>query len=57
MSNQFSFILVSVNYLTKLFKTSFNLDCSQVELLDKCFHHFVKVNCSKHFTNLVRNLT
>ena len=58
LSYQFSFMLVSVNYLTMLFKTSFNLYCSQVELPDKCSLYCVKVNCgSKLFTNLVRNLT
>ena len=51
-------MLVSVNYLTMLFKTSFNLYCSQVELLDECSLYCVKVNCgSKLFTKLVRNLT
>ena len=51
-------MLVSVNYLTMLFKTSFNPYCSQVELLDNCNHYCVRVNCdSKLFTNLVRNLT
>ena len=56
LSYQFSFMLVSVNYLTMLFKTSINLYCSQVELLDKCSLYCLKVNCgSKLFTNLVRN--
>ena len=56
LSYQFSFMLVSVNYLTMLFKTSFNLHCSQFELLDKFSLYCVKVNCgSKLFTNLVRN--
>ena len=56
LSYQFCFMLVSVNYLTMLFKTSFNLHCSQFELLDKCSLYCVKVYCgSKLFTNLVRN--